>query len=45
MPLLLVRRRGVELLYLPAYSPDLNPYEPLFNKLKAEPLIGLGGLA
>lgn len=26
---------GVELLCLPAYSPDLNPIEPMFAKLKA----------
>lgn len=26
---------GAELLYLPAYSPDLNPIEPAFAQLKA----------
>ena len=26
---------GAELEYLPAYSPDLNPIEPAFSKLKA----------
>ena len=26
---------GVELRYLPPYSPDLNPIEPAFSKLKA----------
>jgi len=26
---------GAELLYLPAYSPDLNPIEMAFSKLKA----------
>jgi transposase len=26
---------GLELLYLPRYSPDLNPIEPLWAKLKA----------
>ena len=31
----LVERRGCELLYLPAYSPDLNPIEEAFSKLKA----------
>lgn len=31
----LAAERGVELLYLPAYSPDLNPIEPMFAKLKA----------
>ena len=25
---------GMELLYLPAYSPDLNPDEEVFSKLK-----------
>jgi transposase len=27
--------RGARLLYLPPYSPDLNPIEPSFAKLKA----------
>jgi transposase len=31
----LVQGRGCELLYLPAYSPDLNPIEQAFAKLKA----------
>jgi len=31
----LVEARGCELLYLPAYSPDLNPIEEAFSKLKA----------
>ena len=31
----LVERFGCELLYLPTYSPDLNPIEHLFAKLKA----------
>jgi transposase len=31
----LVETRGCELLYLPAYSPDLNPIEEAFSKLKA----------
>jgi transposase len=30
----LVEARGCELLYLPAYSPDLNPIEGAFAKLK-----------
>lgn len=30
-----IRARGAELLYLPPYSPDLNPIEMLFAKLKA----------
>ena len=30
----LVEQRGCELLYLPAYSPDLNPIEEAFSKLK-----------
>jgi transposase len=31
----LVEGRGCELMYLPAYSPDLNPIEEAFSKLKA----------
>ena len=31
----LAEARGCELLYLPAYSPDLNPIEDAFAKLKA----------
>jgi transposase len=31
----IVERRGCELLYLPPYSPDLNPIEGAFAKLKA----------
>lgn len=31
----LVERFGCSLLYLPTYSPDLNPIEHLFAKLKA----------
>ena len=27
---------GIELLYTPAYSPDLNPVESCFNKVKTE---------
>lgn len=30
-----IRARGARLLYLPAYSPDLNPIEMAFSKLKA----------
>ena len=30
-----VEARGCELIYLPAYSPDLNPIEEAFSKLKA----------
>jgi transposase len=30
-----IRARGAEVLYLPPYSPDLNPIELLFAKLKA----------
>ena len=29
-----IAARGAELLYLPAYSPDLNPIEMVFSKLK-----------
>ena len=31
----LVKERGCEILYLPPYSPDLNPIEEAFSKLKA----------
>ena len=31
----LIRAAGAELRYLPAYSPDLNPIERMFSKLKA----------
>ena len=31
----LAERFGCELLYLPTYSPDLNPIEHLFAKVKA----------
>ena len=31
----LVRRRGAWMLFLPPYSPDLNPIEMAFSKLKA----------
>lgn len=31
----LLQANGVELRYLPPYSPDLNPIEPAFSKLKA----------
>jgi len=31
----IVEARGCELIYLPAYSPDLNPIEQAFAKLKA----------
>ena len=31
----LIRAAGAEVWYLPAYSPDLNPIERLFSKLKA----------
>ena len=30
----LIEDRGCELLYLPAYSPDLNPIEEAFSKMK-----------
>jgi transposase len=30
----LIRSTGAAMRYLPAYSPDLNPIEPLFSKLK-----------
>ncbi len=31
----LLESRGCELLYLPPYSPDLNPIEEAFSKIKA----------
>lgn len=31
----MIQSRGCELLYLPSYSPDLNPIEEAFAKLKA----------
>jgi transposase len=31
----LIAAAGAEVRYLPAYSPDLNPIEMLFSKLKA----------
>jgi transposase len=31
----LIEGRGCELLFLPAYSPDLNPIEEAFSKVKA----------
>ena len=30
----LIEERGCELIYLPAYSPDLNPIEEAFSKVK-----------
>jgi len=30
-----IRATGANLLYLPPYSPDFNPIEKLFSKLKA----------
>ena len=30
----LIEARGCELLFLPAYSPDLNPIEEAFSKIK-----------
>lgn len=30
----LIRSRGAEVLYLPPYSPDLNPIENVFAKIK-----------
>ena len=30
----LIEGRGCELLYLPPYSPDLNPIEEAFSKIK-----------
>ena len=30
----LIQRRGCDLIYLPAYSPDLNPIEEALSKIK-----------
>jgi transposase len=30
----LIESRGCELIYLPAYSPDFNPIEEAFSKIK-----------
>ena len=30
-----IERRGAILVHLPAYSPDLNPIEQMFSKLKS----------
>jgi hypothetical protein len=38
----LIEGRGCELLFLPPYSPDLNPIERAFAKLKAWPAQGAG---
>ncbi len=32
----LIEERGCELIYLPAYSPDLNPIEEAFSKIKGK---------
>ena len=29
-----IRKAGAKLIFLPKYSPDLNPIEPFFSKLK-----------
>ena len=31
---MLIEERGCELIYLPSYSPDLNPIEEAFSKVK-----------
>lgn len=31
----LIKARGAQLMYLPPYSPDLNPIEPMWSKLKS----------
>ena len=33
----LIEARGCELVFLPAYSPDFNPIEEAFSKIKALP--------
>jgi transposase len=32
--LALIRQAGADVLFLPAYSPDLNPIEPMWSKVK-----------
>ena len=32
----LIEERGCELIYLPAYSPDFNPIEEAFSKIKGK---------
>ena len=32
----LIEERGCELIYLPSYSPDFNPIEEAFSKIKEE---------
>jgi putative transposase len=34
-----IRKAAAKLLFLPKYSPDLNPIEQLFSKLKHRPLL------
>ena len=34
-PLALIAQAGAEVLFLPAYSPDLNPIEKMWSKVKA----------
>ena len=31
----LIEARGADLIFLPSYSPDLNPIEEAFSKIKA----------
>jgi transposase len=38
----LIEERGCELIYLPAYSPDLNPIEEAFSKIKG--MLGRAGV-
>ena len=35
MPLALIAAAGAEVLFLPAYSPDFNPIEKMWSKVKA----------
>lgn len=41
----LVEGHGCELLYLPPYSPDLNPIEGAFTKLKGRLRVATAGVA
>jgi transposase len=33
----LIEKRGAEVVFLPSYSPDLNPIEQAFSKIKEDP--------
>ena len=39
----LIEARGAEVLFLPSYSPELNPIEEAFSKIKVIPFAQGGG--